>query len=107
VVSIEPVEKLIDNVVYYETTIDFEGGPEGIRRGMTADIIIETAKKENVLIVSKRAVEDINGKKIVKVYKKGALEEREITVGLKGDEYLEVLSGLKEGDQVVAGKKYD
>ncbi len=107
VVSIEPVEKLIDNVVYYETTIDFEGGPEGIRRGMTADIIIETAKKENVLIVSKRAVEDINGKKIVKVYKKGALEEREITVGLKGDEYLEVLSGLKEGDQVVVGKKYD
>jgi HlyD family secretion protein len=101
VVSIDPAEKLIEQVVYYEVTIDFEETKEGIRPGMTADITIETAKKENMLIISKGAVKKINGKKIVQVFKKGEIEEREIETGLEGDEFFEIISGLEEGNEVV------
>jgi RND family efflux transporter MFP subunit len=105
VLSIDPAEKIVDNVVYYEVTIDFGGDQEGIRQGMTADIVIETDKKENVLRVSKSAVEKIDGIKKVQIIKGDKIENRKITTGLEGNDYFEILSGLSEGEQVIAGKK--
>lgn len=105
VISIYPAEKIIDNVVYYEVTIDFPNQPEGIKSGMTADIVIETNKKENVLRVQRSAVESIDGKEMVQVVNKKKIEDRQITTGLEGNDYVEVLSGLSEGNEIVIGKK--
>lgn len=101
VISIDPAEKLIGGIVYYEVTIDFEETRDGIKPGMTADIIIESDKKENVLVIPKRAVKKMDGKKIVQVFKDGEVKEREIEIGLEGNEYIEVISGLQEGEEVV------
>lgn len=101
VVSIDPAEKLIGGVVYYKVTIDFETQKEGLKPGMTADVVIESNKKENVLVVPKNALKKIDGKKIVKVFENGQIKEREIEVGLVGDEYIEVTSGLSEGEEIV------
>lgn len=101
VISIDPAQKLIDGVVYYEVTIDFEEAPEGLKPGMTADITIETGKRENVLVISKEAAEKIDGKAKVKVFENDEIREREIEIGLEGDEFFEVLSGLEEGEKVV------
>ncbi len=102
VVSINPAEELIEGVVYYEITIDFEETKEGIKPGMTADIVIETDKKENVLVISEDVLVKINGKKIVKIFNNGTIEEREIEIGLEGDnDLIEVISGLEEGEKVV------
>lgn len=105
VISIDPAEKIVDNVVYYEITIDFPNQPEGIKSGMTADITIETAKKENVLRVPKNAVENIDGKDIIQVANWGKIEDRQIETGLEGNDYYEIVSGLQEGDQIITGKK--
>jgi len=105
VIAIYPAEKIIDNVVYYEVTIDFPNQPEGIKSGMTADIVIETNKKEDVLRISKSAVENIDGKEIVQIANKKKIEDRQITTGLEGNDFVEVLSGLSEGDEIVIGKK--
>jgi len=105
VVSIDPAEKIVDQVVYYEVTIDFSNIIEGIRPGMTADLIIKTNKKDNILRVSKSAVDTIDGKDMVEVMSKGKVESRQIEVGLEGDDYFEVVSGLQEGEMVVLGKK--
>lgn len=105
VVSIDPAEKIVDNVVYYEITVDFPNQPEGIKSGMTADIVVETAKKENVLRVPKNAVENIDGKEIIQVANWGKIEDRQITTGLEGNDYYEIVSGLREGDQIITGKK--
>jgi len=107
VISIDPAEKLIDGVVYYEVNIIFDTVREGIKPGMTADIVIETDKKENVLIVSRAALKKINGEKIVRVFKKGKAEDRKIEIGLEGDEYVEVISGLAEGEEVIIGEKQE
>ena len=105
VISIDPAEKLIDGVVYYEVNIIFETFSENIKPGMTADIVIETAKKENVLVIPKASLKKINGDKIVRVLEKNQVQEKKITIGLEGEEYIEVISGLTEGEQVIISEK--
>lgn len=105
VISVDPAEKLINDIVYYEVTIGFLDFKQGIKQGMTADIVIEVGKKDNVLVVPRRAITKINGDRIVNVYKKGKTEERKIEIGLDGNEYTEIISGLEEGEEIVIGKK--
>lgn len=102
VISIDPAERLIGGVVYYKVIIDFEDQRQGIKPGMTADLVIKTAFKENVLIVSEDAIQKKNGKFIVQVFKDDLIEDREIEIGLKGsDGNVEIISGLLEGEQVI------
>lgn len=102
VISIDPVEKLIEGIVYYEVQIDFQNPPPDLKPGMTADITIKTAQKENVLVVPETAVAEKNGVNTVQVLNGENLEEKEIEIGLKGNnDLIEVVSGLSEGDQVV------
>jgi len=105
VTLIDPAEKIVEGVVYYKVTIDFLEAVKGIKPGMTADITIITNKKENVLVIPKGTVKKINGKNIVQVFKDGEIEEREIEIGLEGDDFIEVISGLEEGEEVFVGEK--
>jgi len=101
-VSIDPTEKLIEGVVYYETTINFEEIGEEIKPGMTADVVIKTAFKENVLTIPKNALQKKDDKNIVEVFKSGQIEKREIKTGLLGsNDMIEIISGLKEGEVLV------
>ncbi len=102
VISIYPAENLIDGVVYYKVIVAIDQPPEGIRSGMTADLQIKTASKENVLIVPEGAIQKKNGRTIVELLQNGKVEEREIQVGLKGsDGMTEAVSGLEEGEKVI------
>lgn len=102
VVAIDPAEKIINNVVYYETTIGFENVSEKMKTGMTADVVIKTQTKENVLTVPDAAIQTENGKTFVQVLVGKKTEQREIEVGLKGSNgAVEVISGLEEGEKVI------
>jgi len=101
IISIDPAEKLIEGVVYYEITIALEEMPEGLKPGMTTDLVIKTAQKENVLTIPQDAIQNKEGKTIVEVLKGEKFEEREIEIGLKGsNDIVEVISGLEEGEKV-------
>jgi len=104
---IEPSETLIQDVVYYKVTILFDEEYTEIKPGMTADIIIPTAKREKVLSVPIRSViSSPDGSKTVRILRNGQLEIVNVTVGIRGDEgNIEILSGLQVGDQVVIGEK--
>jgi len=107
IISIGPAEKLIEGVVYYEANIGPAPNsekwiPDTARPGMTADLTIKTAEKENALIVSEEAIQKKNRKTIVPVFKDDAIEEREIEIGLWGsNDVVEVVSGLEEGEKVI------
>ncbi len=102
VILIDPTEKIIDRVVYYEVTVDFEEPKQGIKPMMTADIVIKTAFRESVLVIPEDAIYREDDKFMVQVFKDDEIEEREIEVGLKGsDDMVEVISGLEEGEKVV------
>lgn len=105
VISIDPAEKIVDNVVYYEVTIDFPDQPDSVMSGMTADIVIKANEKNNILRVPKNAVGKIDNKETVQVLKKGKIENKTITTGFEGDDYYEVTSGLSDGEIIVIGKK--
>ena len=102
VISIDPAQKLIEGVVYYETTINFDEIPDGIKPGMTADLVIKTASRENTLIIPEEAIQKKDDKTIVEVFKEGNIEDREIEVGLFGsNDMVQVLSGLEEGEKLI------
>lgn len=107
VFSIEPAETEISGVVYYNTTIVFDklGDEYDVRSGMTANVDILTDVRESVLVIPRRAVFTQDGSSYVRVLKdiaQGSFEEREVTMGLIGDDgVVEVLTGLEEGDKIV------
>jgi len=101
VISVDPAEKLVDGVVYYEVNISFDTKGRNIKPGMTADVGIETEKRENVLRVSAGAIDGNS----VRVYVDGEPEQRTIELGLIGDDFAEVLSGLDESDQVIISER--
>jgi len=105
VVSVDPAEKLIDGVVYYEVNVGFDSLDKGVKPGMTADVVIKVANRENVLIVPKQAVKKINNDRMVIVLENGEIKEKKIIIGLEGEDNIEVVSGLTEGEKVVLGEK--
>lgn len=104
---IDPAEKVIEGVIFYETKFMFDQEDERVRSGMTANLSIETARRDNALRVPVQALKERQGKTYVDVLVNGAQEEREISVGVENDEYSEVLSGLSEGELVVTGSSED
>ncbi|MEA3249786.1 MAG: efflux RND transporter periplasmic adaptor subunit [Patescibacteria group bacterium] len=102
VVAIQPAETVVDNVIFYETTIRFDGEDERLRSGMTADLDIETDRKDGVLRVPIRAVKPRNGDMYVELLTdRGIVEGRDVEVGLETDDFAEILSGIEEGDNVI------
>lgn len=73
------------------------------RLGMNGDALITLAKKENVLTVPLDAISERDGKVFVQIKTdtKEQVEDREIELGLEGDDEAEVLAGLNEGDQIL------
>lgn len=110
VTTINPAQTEIQDVIYYQVTISLTSDqPEAVRTsflqikpGMTANITIAAAAKENVLVIPQRAVKEKDGKKFVQILDLGQPKEIEVTLGLRGDEGLiEVLSGLEAGQEVI------
>lgn len=110
---IEPAETVIQDVIYYKVKIDFSARSElssdwesysleGVKSGMTANVIIITARKDNVLVMPSRAMIEKNGDRYARVLVNEQVQEVPITIDLRGDEgMVEVLSGVEEGDEVV------
>jgi len=102
VAHIDPAETVIQDVVYYKVKVMFESQNKLVKSGMSADVDILTARKADVLVVPQRAVSESNGAKTVQVLQAGQVQEKEVEIGLKGDEGLiEIISGLEEGEAVV------
>lgn len=104
VASIEPAETIIEGVTYYKIKINFQDLGRLTRSGMSADINIKILEKGDVLSVPLRAVKEKDGKKYVEIQEGEDKPNKQIFVqtGLKGDGgRVEILEGLKEGDEVI------
>lgn len=100
--EIDPAETVISGVVYYKVTTLFTDGTDIVKPGMTANMDILTAKKQNVINVPFQAVKEKDEKKYVQiVVSKEKFSEIPVEIGLKGDSEYEVVSGLSEGQEVV------
>ncbi|MHB8846690.1 MAG: efflux RND transporter periplasmic adaptor subunit [Nitrospirota bacterium] len=102
VTAIYPRAVLQENVVNYITLISI-ANPEGkLKPDMTANVTITLKKKKGVLAVPGAAVVREGGRKYVMLQgTDGKATRREVKTGWKEGTYLEITSGLKEGDVVV------
>lgn len=69
--------------------------------GQRAEVFIETACKSNALVIPQRFVQWQQGKSGVWVANQGKAQWREITLGLRGYEAVEVTDNLSSGEKVV------
>ncbi len=89
-------------LVKYEVYISMDETPTGLLPGMTADVEITTAERQDVLVLPRRSVHAQENSAVpVPVLESGQVVTYTVEIGLVGDLNVEVLSGLQEGDQVV------
>ena len=86
----------------YNIYISLNEVPDGLADGMTSDTAITIAKREGVLCLPRATVRASSASKTtIKVWNGVEVVDREITTGLRGDTYVEIVSGLTEGELVV------
>lgn len=96
-----------DGKTVYNVQISVEGR-EGLRPGMNTNCFVNSGESTDTLLVPIEAVFEENGKQKVEILNEaGEAEIVEIEAGLMNDMYVEVLSGLEEGQQVVTGSTKD
>jgi len=101
VISVDPEELDIDGDTYYKVNFSIDSFVEGIRPGMSSDIEVRIRTKTGVLTVSNLATYKRDGKEYVKILQSAKTEEVEIKTGISDNDYVEILSGLNVGDEVV------
>lgn len=78
-----------------------------IKPGMFAKVYLNTDKIENALAVKTEAVKEKEGKKYVFVADGDKAVEKEVATGLDTGTYIQINSGLTEGDKVIVkGQDY-
>ncbi len=72
-----------------------------LKPGMYARVGITTATKKDSLVVPVDAVADLGGRRGVFQHLNGLAIFRTVELGTEGEEFIEVVGGLAEGDQVI------
>ena len=89
-----------------ETEIDVENRDGTLVGGMYAETSLTLSEKDDVLTVPIQAVQrEESGASVLMVDHEGRVQERAVKLGAEGNDRVEVLSGLSEGDQVVIGNR--
>jgi macrolide-specific efflux system membrane fusion protein len=88
----------------YEVTISVPNAPQGLRAGMTAQASITTEQRTGVVAAPVTALVPTDEGFIVRVQSEdGTIANVDVEVGIRGGYYVEIVSGLAEGDRVVTG----
>jgi len=78
-----------------------------IKPGMFAKVYLKTDNIENALAVRTEAVKEREGKQFVFVAEGEAAVEKEVTTGLDTGTYIEIKTGISQGDKVIVkGQDY-
>lgn len=103
VIAIAPAAKTIEGVPTYEVTLQIVTTAPELKPGLTADVTVHIATRENVLVIPRRAVITHNGRDAVRTRRQnGSFEEVPVTTGALGsDGQIEIVEGLDAGQEIV------
>lgn len=105
VTTINPASTVISGVVNYKVTAHIDSNIPEIKPGMTANMTVLVAKKDNAIAVPSSAIINENNGQFVRVIddaKKKTYHTAAITTGLQADGGLvEIVNGLSEGQAIV------
>lgn len=123
VVQVRLEATVTSNVVTYEVVIDAPNPELKLKPGLTANVWIYTLEENNVLIMPNRAMRfspdptvisqiphlqmeestGTPGKNAVWVKTGNSIRQQSISIGTTDDINIQILDGLKEGDEIVTG----
>jgi HlyD family secretion protein len=106
VINIDLSATIIEGVATYKTTLEFDKDDSRILPGLTANVDIMAGKKDNVLFVPTRNLirtDSTYHVKLITNQNNGETKDVDVKIGLRGsDGRTEIISGLSEGDLIVA-----
>ncbi len=89
-------------ITTYEVIINIDPTDQPLRSGMTATVAIITDKAEDVIVIPNRVMhlDETTRQPYVEKIVDGVPTRVDIELGLRNEQYSEVVSGLEEGDQL-------
>ena len=97
----DPEDWFNPDLKVYTTDVTIEGTNESLKTGMTAKVEIIIDVLHDVLSVPVQSVINVEGKKICFVATGKAPQRREVETGAFNDNFVEIKSGLVEGEKVM------
>jgi HlyD family secretion protein len=101
VVAVSPSASALSGVISYYVTVGLSQSDPRLRNGQTAQASVVTSELRDVLAVPNTAIRRQGGRTQVTVQRFDGHQVVDITPGVVGDTYTQVLSGLSAGDEVV------
>jgi macrolide-specific efflux system membrane fusion protein len=101
VATIAPTATTSNNVNSYAVVISLDSLPTGVRIGQSTTAVVTIAEAGNVLRIPTAALRTGGGQRSVEVSVNGHTEFRTVEVGVQGNDFVEITSGLNQGDIVV------
>ena len=103
VISVAPQATITQGVVNFPVAILIDNSSGEVRPGMTANATIQIERRDNVLVVTSRAIRTQGNQRTATVLYKGQSITVPVVIGFTGDQTVEIMSGLQEGDVLVIG----
>ncbi len=97
----DPVEWLNPDLKVYSTDVSIEGTHEFLKTGMSAKVEVIIEQLKDVINIPIQAVINVKGKKVCFISKSKRLEKREVETGAFNENFVEIKSGLSEGEKVL------
>jgi HlyD family secretion protein len=86
-----------------EVKLDVPQPPAYLRADMTVSIDVEVARADDALVLPADVVQDpATARPWVFMVESGKVQKRQLKLGLRGEGWVQILEGLREGDQVIA-----
>jgi HlyD family secretion protein len=102
-----PVNGPFSDVRVYFAMVNIDQGHDDLRPGLTAEVFFKCDSRTNVLRVPVQAVRSVDGKHYVALHQASSRAEqawkwKRVELGISDPHFVEVVSGVKRGERVVA-----
>ena len=91
-----------DKTLMGKVRIRVDGLPAEVSMGESGTISMVLAKRENTMILPKRAVRNYSGRSYVRIWEDGVKKERDVEIGIETDTEVEIIAGLQIGEKVIS-----
>lgn len=100
-IRLTPEPTTTNGVVTYAATLAATRLPPRMKPGMTGDVTIIVAQRDGVVRAPVSAVPATGRAVRVRVARGGSTIPRPVVLGLRGDQHVQIVSGLRPGDRIV------
>ncbi len=102
VAEVDAIGTVSQGVVSYNVKIAFDSEDERIKPGMSISVSITIDSVQDVLVISSSLVKtQKNGSYVEVMLDNGTTEQRKVETGLSDDIFVEIKSGLTQGEKIV------